>query len=41
MKEELSNIIKNTINDLGYDIENITISKSDICDYQCNDLFKI
>ena len=41
MKEELSNIIKQIINSLGYDTDNITIAKSNICDYQCNDLFKI
>ena len=41
MKEELSIIIKNIINKLGYKIDNIQISNSTIYDYQCNDLFRI
>ena len=44
MKQEISNILKTIINNLGYKIEEVTISKSnrpDLCDYQCNDIFKI
>ena len=44
MKQEISNILKTIINNLGYKIEEVTVSKSnrpDLCDYQCNDIFKI
>lgn len=44
MKQEISNIIKEVLNKLGYNVDSIKISKSnlpELCDYQCNDLFKI
>ena len=44
MKKELQEIIFNTIKDLGYKIDSINISVSsrpDLCDFQCNDLFKL
>lgn len=44
MKKEISNILKLIINDLGYQIDEVTISKSnrpDLCEYQCNDIFKL
>ena len=44
MKQELSNILKKIINNLGNNLEEITVSKSnrpDLCDFQCNDIFKL
>ena len=41
MKEELSLVIKNCLCNLGYDVSSVHISKSDLCDFQCNDVFKI
>lgn len=44
MKQELSNLIKSIFVDCGYDVTNITISKAnnrDICDFQCNDIFRL
>ena len=44
MKQEISQILKEIINKEGYEIEEVTISKSnrpDLCEYQCNDIFKI
>lgn len=44
MKKDISEIIKKIINNLGYEIEEVTISKSnrpDLCDFQCNDVFKL
>ncbi len=43
MKQELSNILKKIINK-KYEIEEVTVSKSnrpDLCDFQCNDIFKL
>ena len=41
MKDELSNKIKYVLDGLGYSVDKINISKSNVCDYQCNDLFRI
>ena len=44
MKKEISEILKKIINNLGYKIEEVTVSKSnrpDLCDFQCNDIFKL
>ena len=44
MKQEISNIIKKILSENNYEIEEVTISKSnrpDLCDLQCNDIFKI
>lgn len=44
MKQEIGTIIEKIINKEGYKIEDITISKSnrpDLCDFQCNDIFKL
>ena len=44
MKQEIANILKIIINKLGYEIEEVTVSKSnrpDLCDYQCNDIFRL
>ena len=44
MKKDLSNILKTIINNIGYKIDEVTISKSnrpDLCDFQCNDIFKL
>ena len=42
--KELENILKKAISDLGYESDNIKISKSnrpELCDYQCDDVFKL
>lgn len=42
MKNEISKIIKDILNNSGYDIDEINITKSnrpDLCDFQCNDVF--
>ena len=44
MKQEISNILKQIFNENGYNIEEVIISKSnrpDLCDFQCNDIFKL
>ena len=44
MKQEIANILKTIIKNLGYEIEEVTISKSnrpDLCDFQCNDIFTL
>ncbi|MBP3921189.1 MAG: arginine--tRNA ligase [Bacilli bacterium] len=43
MKQEISNLIKGVFLDCNYDVDNIIISKAnnrDVCDFQCNDIFK-
>jgi len=42
--EKLEKIIKESFNKAGYDIESIKVIKSnrpDLCDYQCDDVFKL
>ena len=41
MKDELKKIIKEALLKIEYEIDEVHISKSNIYDYQCNDLFKI
>ena len=44
MKTEISKIIKEMLNNNGYEIEQINITKSnrpDLCDFQCNDVFSL
>lgn len=41
MKEELGKIIKDVFCKLGYEVDTINISKSEMCDFQCNDVFRI
>ncbi len=42
--EKLENIIKESFIKSGYDVENVRVIKSnrpDLCDYQCDDIFKL
>ena len=44
MKEELALVILNAVKKLGYEVGSVLVNVSDrpdLCDYQCNDLFKI
>ena len=41
MKQEIAEIIKGVLCDLGYNVDCVKVSKSDLCDFQCNDLFRI
>ena len=42
--EKLSKIITEIAKELGYEIDNMNVIKSnrpDLCDYQCDDVFKL
>lgn len=42
--EELENILKNAFDEAGYDLTDIRVKKSnrpDLCDYQCDDVFRL
>ena len=44
MKEELALVILNAVKELGCEVGSVLVNVSDrpdLCDYQCNDLFKI
>lgn len=44
MREVLENIITSITNDLGFDIDKMSVINSnrpDLCDYQCDDVFKL